>query len=193
MSTTPSSTESRALTLLGQGLPVSVVANALGVSDSAISQLLSNPTFAQEVKNRKFAALARHNTIDENYDKMETALQKKLHEVIPMMFKPRDILHAIQVVNSAKRRGMPSQESAPDQSRVVPLIIPTIISQKFITNINQQVIQAGTQDLTTLQSSQVSKLIEAKNEQLALPSPDPIPLESRARIPEGADSARAVG
>jgi hypothetical protein len=168
-----SQTESRALTLLGQGLSVSVVANALGVTDSAISQLLSQPEFAAEVKNRKFAALARHNTIDENYDKMETALQKKLHEAIPMMFKPREILHAIQIVNNAKRRGMPTQDAQHEQGKVVPLIIPTIISQRFVTNINQQVIQAGHQDLTTIQSSQISRLLEgAKHEQPALPAPD---------------------
>lgn len=164
-------TESRALTLLGQGLSISVVASALGVTESTISQLLSNPAFSSEVKNRKFAALARHNTIDENYDKMETALQKKLHEVIPMMFKPREILQAIQIINGAKRRGMPSHDTNPGQGAVVPIIMPTIITQKFVTNINQQVIQAGSQDLTTLPSSEISKLA-SKPPALQLSSPN---------------------
>jgi hypothetical protein len=160
MTTTPSSTESRALTLLGQGLPISTVAAALGVTDSAISQLLSNPSFSQAVRDRKYQALAKYQTLDDNYDALEAKLQKQLMQVVPMLFKPRDVLHAIQVVNAAKRRGGVAPDATPDQAKVVTITMPTVISQKFITNIHQQVIQAGSQDLTTIPSSQISRIVD---------------------------------
>jgi predicted transcriptional regulator len=169
-----SSLESRALKLLGQGLQPSVVSNALGVTQSAISQLLSNPEFSERVKELRVATLTRQSSIDENYDKMEHALQKKLYEQIPLLFKPREILHAIQIVNAAKRRGAQSTDAPIDASKVVQLIMPTAIQQTFVTNINQQVIQAGQQDLTTLPSGSLQTLIsEHIHEQPPIPLPAP--------------------
>ena len=54
MSTTTTSTETRALSLLGQGLGPEVVAAAVGVSTSRISQLLGDPEFSAKVLQRAY-------------------------------------------------------------------------------------------------------------------------------------------
>ena len=160
MATTTTSTEDRALSLLGQGLGPEVVAAAVGVSTSRISQLLSTPEFSQKVAELRYESLAKHNQRDNAYDKMEDSLLEKLKDCLPFMMRPMEILKAIQVINAAKRRGSSAPESITAQQTVVQLVMPTQILQSFTTNINNQVIKAGQQDLVTVQSSNMDKLLE---------------------------------
>jgi len=158
-SSTTTSTESRALTLLGQGLGPEVVAAAVGVSTSRISQLLSQPEFASQVAELRFENLAKHNTRDAAYDSLEDQLVTKLKDCLPYMMRPMEILKSIQIINGAKRRGSSAPESITSQQTVVQLLMPTQILQNFTTNINNQVIKAGAQDLVTVQSASMDKLL----------------------------------
>jgi hypothetical protein len=79
------------------------------------------------------------------------------------MIRPLEILKAIQIINSAKRRGSSTPDSILAQKEVVSLVMPTQIIQQFTTNINNQVIQAGTQELITVQSGSMNALLEARN------------------------------
>lgn len=160
MSTTTTSTESRALSLLGQGLGPEVVAAAVGVSTSRISQLLSDPEFSAKVAEARYNNLAKHNSRDNAYDAMEDTLLEKLKDLLPFMMRPMEVLKAIQVINAAKRRGSSAPETITNQQTVVQLLMPTQILQSFTTNINNQVIKAGSQDLVTVQSANMTKMLE---------------------------------
>lgn len=162
--TTTTTTEVRALTLLGQGLGPEVVAAAVGVSVSRISQLLSNPEFASSVAELRYENLAKHNTRDSAYDGLEDSLLEKLKDCLPYMMRPMEILKAIQIINAAKRRGSSAPESITQQQTVVQLILPTQILQNFTTNINNQVIKAGSQELITVQSGSMDKLLKSSKE-----------------------------
>jgi hypothetical protein len=159
MSTTTSPTESRALTLLGQGLSPEVVAAAVGVSPSRISQLVSQPEFASQVAELRFKNLSKHNERDNAYDSLEDQLVEKLKDCLPFMMRPMEILKAIQVINTAKRRGSSAPESITNQQTTVSLVMPTQIIQNFTTNINNQVVRAGEQDLITVQSASLKDLV----------------------------------
>jgi len=152
-------TESRALELLGQGLGTEVVAAAIGVSPSRISQLLSDTEFSTKVSELRYTNLAKHNARDNSYDEIEDTLVEKLKNQIPMMFQPMQVLKAIQVINSAKRRGTSAPESITRQQEVVKLIMPTQVIQNFTTNIANQVVNAGGQDLITVQSGSMDSLL----------------------------------
>ena len=89
---TTSTTEERALTLLGQGVPPTAVANALGVDPSRITQLLGDETFASRVVEKKFEALSRHNERDSAIDSLEDRLLEKLRDCLPFMTRPMEIL-----------------------------------------------------------------------------------------------------
>jgi hypothetical protein len=159
MTTTTTSTETRALSLLGQGLGPEVVAAAVGVSVSRISQLLSVPEFSAQVAELRYENLAKHNTRDNAYDAMEDSLLEKLKDCLPYMMRPMEILKAIQIINAAKRRGSSAPEHITSQQTVVQLLMPTQILQNFTTNINNQVIKAGSQDLVTVQSASMNSLL----------------------------------
>lgn len=159
------STESRALTLLGQGIPASVVAATCGVSESRISQLISDPVFAAQVAELRFSSLQKHNERDSKYDTMEDALIDKLKDLMPLMMRPMEVLKAIQVINAAKRRGASAPDSITQQQTFINLSIPTTLIQKFQINSNNHVTQAGEQTLLTLQSgSLLQKIKEQQND-----------------------------
>ena len=149
---TTSVLEDRAATLLGSGLPPATVAASLGCSESYLSQLLSTDTFAARVASLRFEALAKHNERDASYDQMEDDLLHRLKDCLPLMHKPMEILKAIQVINAAKRRGTSTPEAILEKQAIVSLVMPVQIIQRFTTNIQNQVIKAGSQELLTIQS-----------------------------------------
>jgi hypothetical protein len=160
---TSTSTESRALQLLGSGVNPETVASALGVSVSRISQLISDPEFSAQVAELRFTSLQKHNVRDNSYDEIEDALIEKLKDLMPLMMRPMEVLKSIQVINAAKRRGQSAPESITAQQTVVNLVMPTIITQTYAVtqNIHNQVIRAGDQDLLTIQSSSLLKRVES--------------------------------
>ena len=64
-------TEERALALLGSGVSPTAVAASLGITDSRISQLLSDENFAAEVATLRYQNLQKHNARDSAYDSLE--------------------------------------------------------------------------------------------------------------------------
>lgn len=156
------STESRAAALLGTGLSQEIVASTLGVTPARITQLIADPVFMEEVISLRYKNLQQHNVRDAAYDSMEDSLIQKLQESLPMMFRPMEILKALQVINLAKRRGQSNPDSIVNQQTIVNLTMPTQIVEKYTTNINNQVISAGTQQLLTMQSGDLQGLVSAR-------------------------------
>lgn len=165
-----SSSEEKALDYLGQGIEPAIVASALGLSESRISQLISNPYFAAKVLERRQVTLAKHVSRDQGYDSIEDTLQEKLKDMIPLMFKPMEVLAAVRIINQVKRRSVPQETSGHSQQPVVPLVLPIQIINQFRLNAQNTVIEAGQQQLITVQSGQMKDLLnrqkENSNEQL---------------------------
>ena len=165
-----SSAEDRALALLGSGVPPEQVAAALGVSPSRISQLMSDDNFSERVATLRFDNLQSHNKRDSAYDVLEDKLLVKLEKSIPFMIKPEAILSAIKIVNNAKRRGQSAPAQQVNQQSIVTLVMPTVITQKFAVNLDNQVIRAGDQDLLTMPSGNLLDRVEAASAKKLLDS-----------------------
>ena len=156
------STESRALVLLGQGISPEVVANSLGITASRISQMLSDEQFSAKVAELRFENLAKHNKRDNEYDSIEDELLERLKDCLPLMHRPMEILKSIQVINAAKRRGSSTPESITAKQQVIQLTVPIQILQNFQTNLQGQVTKAGEQELITIQSGSLDTLVKEK-------------------------------
>lgn len=163
-----SSTESRALALLGQNLDPKVVASATGVSVSRISQLLSDPEFADQVAELRYKNLSAATERDDKYNKLEDQLLEKLEESLYAFSNPAMILKGLKVVNDAQRRGATAPAQIEKQAETVTLTMPVTILNQFVTNVNNQVIKAGLQELVTVQSSQMNSLLKASHEPVLL-------------------------
>jgi hypothetical protein len=112
-------------------------------------------------------------------DGLEDTLIGKLAETLPMLFKPMEITKVLQVVNAAKRRGVASQEGIASQAQIVKLIIPQLTLQQFTSNTHNQVIVAGEQNLTTMQSG---ALLRRLKESTAYESESPTAIPERLQI-----------
>lgn len=160
-----SATEERALALLGSGLGAEIVANALGVSPSRISQLLSQDEFAAKVSALRFENISKHNTRDAKYDSLEDQVLEKLENTLPLVHRPMELTRILTTLNSAKRRGSSTPEGITQQSVVVNLVLPTQVINKFTFNANNQVVQVGEQNLVTIQSGTLLKRVAATAEE----------------------------
>jgi hypothetical protein len=155
-----SSTEEKALHLLGSGVASEQVASALGVTPSRIAQLLAEESFAVKVAALRYESLQKHNKRDGAYDSLEDQLLIKLERSLPLLIKPESILKAIAIVNGAKRRGQSAPQQVTNTQNVVNLILPQVIAQKFTVNLDNQVIRAGAQELLTMPSGNLLKQVE---------------------------------
>lgn len=156
----PTSTEERALNLLGQNVPAAQVAMAIGVSESMISQLVSNPEFSAKVFERRYKTLLNHTNRDSVYDDIESQLANKLKDLLPLMLRPMEVLKAISVINSVKRRGQVGDAASISSREVTTIVMPVQVIQHFTKNVNNQIITAGGKDLTTVQSGRMTDLLD---------------------------------
>lgn len=160
-----SSTSERALSLLAEGIPAVQVASALGVTESAISQFISDEKFAARLAELRFEKLRRHNARDAELDELEDQLIKQLKSFAQLAVRPMEIARILQIVNSAKRRGASSPDAITQATPVIKLSIPTMIVNQIALRVdaNNQVISANSQSLVTIPSSHVSKLAEVQD------------------------------
>ena len=179
-----SSTESRALALLGSGCSPQATASALGVTEGRISQLLSEEQFAASVAERRFENLAAHTLRDGKYDALEDELLERMKDCIPLMLRPQEILRAISIINAAKRRGSAATAAATgSQESVVSITLPKVLVNQFVTNIQNQVVQVGAQNLQTMQSATLLKKSEAAASERAEATRAPLEtIKERVRV-----------
>lgn len=154
----------RILEMLGAGTPQVAVSAALGVSESYISQLMKEPEFAAAVAEKRYAQLHAHTERDLTYDSLEDDLLKKLKQALPQLIRPAEITAVLKVINAAKRRGAQHTELPTGTSQQVVLNIPTVLVNKFSTNIQKQVVEVAGTPLITINPEQLLKTVGAKNE-----------------------------
>ena len=144
------------------GASQSQIAAALGITPSAVSQLMSNPEISSQLQEIREAQLSRSSALDAKYDEVEDKLLEKLASTIPLLLRPMEIATVLSKVNAAKRRGV-AATTQQGPARILQLNLPEAIQAKFVLNQTNQVVSAGSQNLVTIQSANVLKLAEANH------------------------------
>lgn len=144
-------------TLLKQGVSRSEAAAKLDITPSAVTQLA--PSIATGVAT---------NPLDDQYDAIEKKLLDQLERTIPLLMRPMEISRVLTTINQAKRRGGPLHTSN-EAPKVLQLTLPIAIQNRFVVNAQNQVVSAGAQDLVTLPSNNVAKLLEG-TQNVSLPA-----------------------
>ena len=162
--------------LLGNGLSGEVVASTIGVHPSYISQLMSDETFYQEVMELRTKSLSANTVRDRSLDKIEDAIIAKLDDAVNgnLIYKPNDLLRALQVINGAKRRGVSVAEGVVINNTVVQLGIRQQTLIKFTKSDTGEVVQVGDQTLVSMPAanllSQLAKKEALENAKTGKPS-----------------------
>lgn len=187
-------TRARAQELLGSGIAANLVAQTLGVSESYVSQLLSEDEFLKGVVALRYENLSRHNKRDQEYDALEDKALAMLKETLPMVFDPMKLSRIIQTLNSAHRRGQSAPDSITQQNTIVNLTMPTVIVDRHAAahavitkDANNQVIEAGGQTLVTIQGNSLLERVK-KSAVPALENTNAHPQQTRGNI-DGVENA----
>lgn len=170
--------------LLGAGLEPVVVASALGVTQSLVSQWLSDENFAADVQKLKLVNFTAATARDRKWNSLEDSLLEKLESLLPFLTNPHIVLQALRTVNGATRRSAPKEQEPIANQTHVHLHMPQLIAAKFVVNPQNQVIEVDGRSMATMPASTVVKMAEAQTqkaeEQKRLPVPEVQDLE-RAR------------
>lgn len=143
-----SGTAERIKELLGSGLSNEVVANAVGVTPSYISQLMADTEFSAEVVAKRTQTLTGATVRDRSWDGIEDRLLEKLSSNVDngLIYKTTDLLRALSVVNGAKRRGAQQNGSITMNKTVVTLTMPTVVLHNYKKNHNGEVIEVSNEN-----------------------------------------------
>lgn len=159
--------------LLIAGVSPSQVASAVGCDPSYISQLMADETFAEEVTAGRIANQEGAIDRDGLWDKIELNLLKKLDTSVQYMYKPGEILSALNVVNKAVRRTSGEgggTNNQPVGQQVVVLNLPAFVMPAISKNQNNEVVQVGERALVSMPSTSILRSLEARSQNDAIPA-----------------------
>lgn len=147
------------IALLGSGVPATQVASACGVSDSYVSQILSEEGVQEKVQELRTEKAMRYVEHDEKLDSDEAAALKLVRRNIHNGFlKPMETLRHFQILNAARRRSDTGQTQADAPSTVIALNIPAAAIVQFKLTHERQVIEVEGRSLVPLPAAQVAKM-----------------------------------
>lgn len=163
------------LKLLGNGVPPTQAAMAVGCTPAYISQLMADDAFALEVSRLRVESLTAATERDKKYDTLEDELLAKLKELVPFMMRPGEVVKSLAIINAAKRRGSSETDrQGSTVNNIVVLQLPAVVKQRFITNQQSEVVEVDGRTLLTIDSNTLLQQVKgAKNgnsNQLALAS-----------------------
>lgn len=155
-----------------------MVASAVGCTPAYISQLLSEEAFATEVATLRCADITSLKERDDKYDALEDQLLRKLSDIVPMMFRPREIIHALATINNAKRRAAELVSGGANSpitiNQTVVLQLPSKTVNTFELNKHNEIISIDDQPLVGMPSSALLAELKAKEKKnVLLPNPTP--------------------
>ena len=179
--------------MLKAGIPDATVAMATGASPGYVSGI--RETYREEIIAATAGRIERAVKLDDSYNRVEEGLIGKLEEALNsgMIYKTRDLLEGIKIVNGAARKAPsagPSAESgrSTENGRVIIEIqLPESARVKYVKDSKNRVIEvngrplatAAPSALTAISYSQDSVLQELNN--MAIPEQSEV-APSAARV-----------
>lgn len=158
--------------LLASGMPTGEVAETVGCTSSAVSQVADaySEAIAQRALEMKHTANSPVGSegsisadIDSRLDSLEHTILEKIEKTLPLETNLMKLSKVFQTINGAKRRsrneGLP-QGAVVNNTQVVALTLPEHISRspKYKTNSQGQIIEVDGTVLETASESFVNKL-----------------------------------
>ncbi len=158
-----STTRNQALQLLAQNVAPSQVAAALGVTESAISQLLSQEDFSAELESVRVAATAEDLRYDERLDTAESDALANIEGKLRFA-NMQQSLQAFKILNTARRR-KESRVAAQQTGGgvVVNITLPTAIVPQYVTNPKNEIIEVEGKTMVSASPTRMEEILVARN------------------------------
>jgi hypothetical protein len=155
------STRERAIKLLGQNIQQSLVASAIGVSESYISQLLVEEGVAAEIAQLKAASLEAAVEKDETIESLEKSALAKIKSQLTYVKSPLEAARVFQILNNAKKATQAPQLGDSAGVQIVQITLPAAArgsSVRISLNTSNQVIDVEGRSMAPLPSKALPQL-----------------------------------
>ncbi len=175
-----SPTRQNALQLLGQGVAPSQAAAALGVSESQISQYLSDEDFAAELAAQRASATAEDLAYDEKLDRVEEEFLGRIEQKAAFA-NLQQSLQAFKILNVAKRRK--DSRIAPTSTgggTIVNITIPIAVIPQYITNSKNEIVEVEGKTMVSASPKRLEEMLKQRGSS-ALQQETPIGLTKAQR------------
>lgn len=149
--------------MLGNGIPATQVASAVGCDDSYISQLLSEEGVADKVIAAKAEHFSKYVELDGRVDDAESEALRRVESLIPFITKPSEAVRVYSVLNAAKRRTSDSANAAQAVMQTISLDIPEASRVRFTLTADRQVIEIEGRSMTTMPAKSLASQLEQRN------------------------------
>lgn len=185
------------LELLAQGVSPVQAAAAVGVTESYVSQLLSDEDFAADVESRKVARTEQDLKYDQKIDAAEEVFLDNIERKASFA-NLQQSLHAFKVLNGAKRRKdsrVGAGSSGP--AVVVNLVLPAQFIPQHVINANNEIVEVDGRTMVSAAPKKLEEMVQRRNPQL-LEAPKPPEFQEiseqarRARTLETLETAQAT-
>lgn len=158
----------QALALLSQGLKQSVVASALGVEESYVSQLLTDEDFAAELAQKKKELSVADVAYDTKLDRATEDALDRIETKLPFA-NLQQTLQAFKVLDGAKRRKERGTPGAENAGVTVNILLPTVIAPRYLQNQSGEIVEVEGQTMLSATPKNLEELVQ-KRKQLKLDS-----------------------
>ena len=178
-----SPTRQNALQLLGQGVSPSQAAAALGVSESQISQYLSDEDFSAALQAQRASATAEDLAYDEKLDRVEEEFLGRIEQKAAFA-NLQQSLQAFKVLNGAKRRK--DSRIAPQSTgsgTIVNITIPVAVIPHYVTNSKNEIVEVEGKTMVSANPKRLEEMLRQRGSS-ALQSETPIGLTKAQRAEE---------
>lgn len=170
---TGSHTQDKIIEMLGSGVPATVVANAVGVTDGYISQLLAVPEIHARVvalRTERSAGRIEHDDTIIGAERRALELVKRnLDNGALSGLKPMEALKHFQVLNAARKSGdHAASGSGQPSGTVVNLHLPENAKVQFSMTVDKQVIEIDGRSMATMPASRVNQMLREKKAKAAI-------------------------
>lgn len=163
--------------LAAKGLPTSIIADAVGVTDSYVSQQLGEEGVAADILAAKGAALESAAKADNKMEKLELMALDKVEKLMPLVKNAKEATEIFSKLNVARRKLMETSGNSAGAQQVT-LVLPKAARVMIQVNTENQVIEVEGKSIAPLPSRALPALASK-----VLEKPQHIQdVEARARL-----------
>jgi len=156
-----------ALEMLSQGLPSSVVAATIGVTESYVSQLMGDEDFAAAVQARRVEQSQEDQKYDDKLARTEEIYLDRIEQKAGMA-NLQQSMQAFKILNAAKRKKERSLQPAMQNiGAVVNITLPVVIAPKYLMNQQSEIVEVEGKTMVSATPKSLDALVAAKKPELA--------------------------
>lgn len=177
MSAAGGRTVDKIISYAAKGYKQGEIARALGVDDSYVSQILSDPDNAAKVEETAVAITEANDTFDAKIDEAENMALDGVKRRLPMA-KFEQQLSALKVLNAMKRRRDTAPATRQQQGTIVNLQLPQVAMATYVMNNANEIVEVAGRTMITATKDQLPMLAQ---EVLGRTVEDPAVVEANKR------------